>query len=121
MNPISFSYIAAPNAPDLVPPALEDFERRTRIAVRATRLGIHGRGFDISEIGTTWLGDFMGMNAGRSFRLIWLWGMVEERLTETLGKVWLDVLKNPADDSEPAVRSHLDALANRLNLVLGGG
>ncbi len=79
MTTISFSHIAAPDAPDLVTPAIQEFEQQTGIHVEIhrltwedawsdlTRSSIYRYGFDVSEIGSTWLSDFVGMNSLRPF------------------------------------------------------
>ncbi len=79
MKTISFSHIAAPTAPDLISPAMHEFESLTGIHVEVhhltwenawtelTRSSIYQHGFDVSEIGTTWLSDFVSMNSLREF------------------------------------------------------
>ncbi len=55
---------------------------------------------------------------GRSFRPIPLWGMVEDRLTTTLGHIWQELLDNPDQDIESVIKSHIEPLASRLNMTL---
>ena len=59
-----------------------------------------------------------GLEMGRSFPSVPLWGLVEEKLNEVLGHLWADLLANPSLDLEEAVAEHLEPLARRLNVTL---
>ncbi len=57
-----------------------------------------------------------GLQTGRTFPTIRLWGLVEDRLTAGLSAVWESVLNGM--DPGTAVKAHLVPLADRLNLLL---
>jgi multiple sugar transport system substrate-binding protein len=62
-----------------------------------------------------------GVESGRIFPTIRLWGLVEDRLTAAFGAVWADLLADP--DLEPgiALQKHLSPLATRLDPLLKQG
>jgi multiple sugar transport system substrate-binding protein len=59
-----------------------------------------------------------GLSRGRSFRPLSLWGLVEERLNETLSDLWADILADPDLDLEEVMTRYLEPLAHRLDLTL---
>lgn len=59
-----------------------------------------------------------GVQAGRSFPVMRLWGLIEDRLTLALGNVWQRVLAVPRPDVEAILRSELEPVAQRLNQTL---
>lgn len=59
------------------------------------------------------------LRTGRSFPSLFVWGLIEDRLTVTLAGIWAELLKNPAASTAAVVAEHLNALAHRLNLTLG--
>ncbi len=60
------------------------------------------------------------LQIGRTFRLIPLWGLVEERLSDSLCQIWTEVLRRPQANLVDMVDSNLGQLARRLDLVLSG-
>jgi len=59
------------------------------------------------------------LRTGRSFPSLFVWGLVEDRLTVTLAAIWADLLKDPSQSTASVVAEHINALAHRLNLTLG--
>jgi hypothetical protein len=47
-----------------------------------------------------------------------LWGLVEKRLTDEYADIWADVMKSPESQMASIVESHLNNLANRLQLSI---
>jgi multiple sugar transport system substrate-binding protein len=60
------------------------------------------------------------LKVGRSFPLFPLWGLVEERLSTTLGIIWQEFLSNPKIDLAELIERDLGLLARRLDLALNG-
>lgn len=60
-----------------------------------------------------------GLQYGRTFPVVPLWGLVEEELNEALGRLWADLLANEDLDLEKAIAGRLVPLARKLNLTLG--
>lgn len=60
-----------------------------------------------------------GLEKGRSFRPIPLWGLVEERLSEALSDLWAQVLAEPDLDLAEAIAGCLNPLARQLDVTLG--
>ncbi len=60
-----------------------------------------------------------GLKSGRSFPVTRSWGLMEDRLTTALAKLWSEVLADPELDLERAIARRLEPLAKRLDLVLG--
>jgi len=59
---------------------------------------------------------------GRAFPNFHFWALIEERLSQTLGQIWQEVLKLPdlKDEAlEEVLLRHLEALAQRLDVMLG--
>jgi multiple sugar transport system substrate-binding protein len=61
-----------------------------------------------------------GLKVGRSFPMFPLWGLVEERLSGTLGIIWQEFLSDPKVDLVELIERDLGLLAHRLNLALNG-
>ena len=64
-----------------------------------------------------------GLQTGRFFPAIRLWGLVEDRLTLAFQAVWADVLEDPARAERPqaSLVKHLAPLASRLDPLLAKG
>jgi ABC-type glycerol-3-phosphate transport system substrate-binding protein len=58
------------------------------------------------------------LSKGRSFPIIRLWGLVEDRLSSAFAGVWSDVLSEPGTDPLVPLRKHLGPLAARLDAIL---
>jgi multiple sugar transport system substrate-binding protein len=56
---------------------------------------------------------------GRGFPTSRLWGLVEKRLTDTVGDIWIDVLNGPSGPLDQIIETHLHDLADRLQLSMG--
>ncbi len=56
---------------------------------------------------------------GRSFPTGQLWGLVEKRLTDVLGDIWINILRDGNTDPAVIIDAQLKGLANRLRLTLG--
>jgi multiple sugar transport system substrate-binding protein len=59
------------------------------------------------------------LNTGRSFPVIRLWGLIEEKLGICIRNIWTDLFTNPEQDLDACLHRYLDPLANRLNIILG--
>jgi multiple sugar transport system substrate-binding protein len=59
-----------------------------------------------------------GLKRGRSFSTTPLWGLVEEKLNESLGQLWAMILADPDLDLKKIVAERLESLAHRLNITL---
>ncbi len=55
---------------------------------------------------------------GRTLPNLPLWGMIEERMVNSLARVWADLMEKPESDAGEVLNQHLKLLTNRLNLVL---
>ncbi len=58
------------------------------------------------------------LKSGRTFLSIPLWGLVENKLTLILEKVWEDILSSENPDIESILHKRLDPLAQQLELTL---
>jgi multiple sugar transport system substrate-binding protein len=58
------------------------------------------------------------LQVGRSFPNLPLWGLVENKLTTALDRVWADILAQPQTDIRAALRKYLEPLAQQLELTL---
>jgi multiple sugar transport system substrate-binding protein len=58
------------------------------------------------------------LKSGRTFLSIPLWGLVENKLTLILDKVWEDILTSEKPDIEGILHKRLDPLAQQLELTL---
>jgi multiple sugar transport system substrate-binding protein len=61
-----------------------------------------------------------GLQRGRSFPSVPLWGLIEERLNNTLADLWREILHRPGLDLEAAIARRIEPLARELNLTLAG-
>jgi multiple sugar transport system substrate-binding protein len=65
-----------------------------------------------------------GIQEGRGLPPIPLWGMIEERLTNTFGAIWNDIYSTPKPMKPEAIHGilakHLEPLDVRLNMALRG-
>jgi len=66
-----------------------------------------------------WQQTIQGVRTGRSFPVIRAWGLLEYRLTATLGTLWAETLANPSLDLDAALAQHLQTLAQRIDPILG--
>ncbi len=64
----------------------------------------------------SWMTAVRGLQSGRTFLPVRLWGLVEDRLTAGFSAVWPDVLAGI--DPEEALEKHLMPLAGRLDPLL---
>ncbi len=76
-------------------------------------LSLHGNRFSRELSRTVW--------RGRALPHHGLWGVVEERLTRTLGGLWRAVLDPATPDVRAVIRESLIRLAAQLNATLGHG
>lgn len=60
------------------------------------------------------------LGEGRSLHGVPLWGMIEDRLANTLRDIWHDVLESPEADIEAIMERHLQVLTRGLELTLRG-
>jgi multiple sugar transport system substrate-binding protein len=67
-----------------------------------------------------WQMAIRGLKTGRSFPVTRSWGLMEDRLTTELSRIWEAVLADPGLDLEAAIARRFAPLAQRLDLVLGG-
>ena len=58
------------------------------------------------------------LQLGRSFRLIPLWGLVEDRLNSTLAMVWDTLMENPEKEVSDVLEEYLKYLAQQLDNTL---
>ena len=58
------------------------------------------------------------LKTGRSFPGIGLWGLIEDRLAQSISKLWDDIFASPHPDLEALYDKHISPLTNRLNLTL---
>jgi multiple sugar transport system substrate-binding protein len=61
-----------------------------------------------------------GLQRGRSFKQLPLWGLVEDRLTGALSMIWQQVLQAPEADPRPILERTLGAIAHPLEMILEG-
>lgn len=59
------------------------------------------------------------LRTGRTYPVIPKWGDIEQKLMETLTRLWNDLLADPDQDVETLARQYLDALARRAIVTLG--
>lgn len=59
-----------------------------------------------------------GLQTGRSFPAMRLWGLIEDRLVPALGNLWQKVLAVPTPAIDTIIRTELEPLAQRLNRTL---
>lgn len=67
-----------------------------------------------------WSASVESLQKGRTFPVASLWGLVEDRLSVEIGKIWADIAINPnSQDIEGIVHRHITALAERLRSPSG--
>jgi len=49
-----------------------------------------------------------------------LWGMVEDKISASFAQIWLDIFSHPDDSLDAILARHLDVVADRLDITLGG-
>jgi multiple sugar transport system substrate-binding protein len=59
-----------------------------------------------------------GLKTGRSFPALRLWGLIEDKLSASLGHLWSQVLATPDADLDALIQAELEPLAHRLNMTL---
>ncbi len=59
-----------------------------------------------------------GLDNGRSYPAIRLWGLIEDRLTTAFNAVWIDLLADPQAGVREVLLKHLQPLTERLNELL---
>ena len=59
-----------------------------------------------------------GLQTGRSFPAMRLWGLIEDRLVPALGNIWEKVLAEPDPPIATIIQTELEPLARRLNQTL---
>jgi maltose-binding protein MalE len=58
------------------------------------------------------------MQTGKSFPTMRLWGSIEDKLTATIAKIWVELFNDPNQDLDACLHRHFDPLAARLNVML---
>jgi multiple sugar transport system substrate-binding protein len=58
------------------------------------------------------------LKTGRSLPNLGLWGLIEDRLSHAIPKLWDDILASPEPDLEALYDKHISPLTNRLNITL---
>ena len=61
---------------------------------------------------------YQALNSGASFPAVPMWGMVEQRFSDTLELIWRDILASPEPDVAACVAQHITPLAKRLEITL---
>jgi len=61
-----------------------------------------------------------GLVDSRSFHSVPLWGMIEDRLANTLRDIWSDVLESPEVECAAIIDRHLQVLTRSLELAIRG-
>jgi multiple sugar transport system substrate-binding protein len=59
------------------------------------------------------------LQVGRNFPTVRLWGMLEDKLTQTINNVWAEIFANPSLDLDECLHRHFVPLAQRLNNAMG--
>lgn len=87
-----------------------------RVGLLPTRLDV----LDTPPFTTDPLGAVMGraLRTGRAFPTLRLWGLVEEKVSAALARVWGDVLAAPGADLDTLIHKHLDPLTTQLSRTL---
>jgi hypothetical protein len=62
-----------------------------------------------------------GLKTGRAFPSFALWGLVEDKLTAALTRLWEDVLADPDLDLDATIAERFERLAQRLDWLLSQG
>jgi multiple sugar transport system substrate-binding protein len=58
------------------------------------------------------------LKKGRGFRATYMWGLIEDKLTATVSKMWTELLANPELGVEEVINQHIEPLARELNHTL---
>ena len=58
------------------------------------------------------------LKTGRRFQAAYMWGLIEDKLMVTLGKIWAVLLEDPELDVDVAVAQYLSPLVAELNHTL---
>lgn len=58
------------------------------------------------------------LRSGRTFTTSLRWGLVEDKLNETFGMIWADLLADPKADTVMVIQKHLEPTVSRLNATL---
>ena len=58
------------------------------------------------------------LKKGRGFQATYMWGLIEDKLTSMLVKLWAMLLADPALSTDEAIAQYLDPLARELNQSL---
>ncbi|HAE58836.1 MAG TPA: hypothetical protein DCG54_04830, partial [Anaerolineae bacterium] len=67
-----------------------------------------------------WHASVESIRRGRTFPVASLWGLLEDRLSVEIGKIWSDIAASSNhDDIESIVRTHITLLAERLRAPSG--
>lgn len=87
-----------------------------RVGLLPTRLDV----LDTPLFTTDPLGSVMSqaLRSGRAFPTLRLWGLVEEKVSAVLARVWSDVLAAPEANLDTLIHKHLDPLTMQLNRTL---
>lgn len=99
-------YLAGPHLPEELFPA---FSFPARLDVLS-----HSRFADHPIYGVV----SMAMRAGRSFPTTWMWGMIENRLFETLHILWERFWTEPEANFHSMLEEHISRLVERINFTL---
>lgn len=93
-------------------------------AARAAQAGLLPTRFDVlakppfADRPIYWLAA-RGLQRGRSFPQVPLWGLVEEQLNEALGDIWAEILAQPDPSLERTIAARTKPLVRQLSATLG--
>jgi multiple sugar transport system substrate-binding protein len=59
-----------------------------------------------------------GIQAGRGYHAVPLWGLIEDRLVQVLHQIGVQLLADPQADLDTVVRQYIEPAARRLNITL---
>ena len=68
--------------------------------------------------GPMWQASIAGLQTGRTFPSVELWGLVQNRLIQEFGEIWKEVLSHPEKEVSEIVTPRIQALARRLDITL---
>lgn len=109
MTELELSLTTIPFTPETGEEVFQNFAAQTGVRVNVTtlpwgtawndlvRVGIHTRGLDVSEIGSTWLSDFVGMNSLRPF------SMEQIEMVGGPGRYWQTAWENGRVAGDPQI------------------
>lgn len=63
-----------------------------------------------------WRQSAAGLTAGRTFPVIRLWGLIEDRMSTAMGAVWADLNRDPEADLDESLKRHMEPVWYRLRL-----